>query len=103
MVQHFSCELSHDCMPHRLYTHYLVCTWVAVYDACMYDGPAQPASQSHSCIAFVATLLFSFKMVWTVQKDAFFRRWRAQDPRVADFDQSITQYTELSNKVQGCL
>lgn len=35
-----------------------------------------------------------------MQKDAFFRRWRAQDPRVADFDQAITQYIELSNKVQ---
>lgn len=44
--------------------------------------------------------LFSFKVIWTVQKDAFFRRWRAQDPRVADFDQSITQYIELSNKAQ---
>ena len=42
-----------------------------------------------------------FRLVWTVQKDAFFRRWRAQDPRVSDFDQSITQYIELSNKVYG--
>ena len=39
-------------------------------------------------------------MIWNVRKDAFFRRWRAQDPRVADFDQAITQYIELSNKVQ---
>ena len=41
-----------------------------------------------------------FKIIWTVQKDAFFRRWRAQDPRVSDFDQAITQYIELSNKAQ---
>lgn len=42
-----------------------------------------------------------FKIIWTVQKDAFFRRWRAQEPRVSDFDQAITQYIELSNKIQN--
>jgi dynein heavy chain len=40
-------------------------------------------------------------MIWNVNKDTFFRRWQQQAPRVADFDQSITQYIELSNKVQG--
>ena len=45
-------------------------------------------------------MLCRFTSIWTVQKDAFFRRWRAQDPRVSDFDQAITQYIELSNKAQ---
>ena len=40
-----------------------------------------------------------FKMIWVTPKDKFFRRWRDQDPKVADFDQSITSYIELSNKV----
>lgn len=44
--------------------------------------------------------LSSVKMIWDVPKDTFFRRWRAQEPRVSDFDQSITQYIEMSNKVQ---
>lgn len=39
-------------------------------------------------------------MIWNVNKDSFIRRWQQQAPRVADFDQSITQYIELSNKVQ---
>ena len=39
-------------------------------------------------------------MIWDVPKDSFLRRWRAQEPRVSDFDQSITQYIEMSNKVQ---
>ena len=43
--------------------------------------------------------LCRFKMIWVTPKDKFFRRWRDQDPKVADFDQSITQYIELSNKV----
>ena len=43
--------------------------------------------------------LCRFKMIWMTPKDKFFRRWRDQDPKVADFDQSITQYIELSNKV----
>ena len=48
----------------------------------------------------ILLMVHRFKMIWNVQKDNFFRRWRAQDPRVADFDQAITQYIELSNKVQ---
>ena len=39
-------------------------------------------------------------MIWEAQKDLFFRRWRNQDPKVVDFDSSISQYIELSNKVQ---
>ena len=54
------------------------------------------------CYYMYSFHLFShrFKVIWTVQKDAFFRRWRAQDPRVSDFDQAITQYIELANKAQ---
>ena len=39
-------------------------------------------------------------MIWEAQKDVFFRRWRNQDPKVVDFDSSISQYIELSNQVQ---
>ena len=39
-------------------------------------------------------------MIWEAQKDVFFKRWRNQNPKVVDFDSSITQYIELSNKVQ---
>ena len=47
----------------------------------------------------LVTSFCRFKMIWVTPKDKFFRRWRDQDPKVADFDQSITQYIELSNKV----
>lgn len=39
-------------------------------------------------------------MIWEAQKDLFFKRWRNQNPGVVAFDSSITQYIELSNKVQ---
>ena len=46
------------------------------------------------------THTLSFKMIWEAPKDVFFKRWRNQNPRVVDFDGSINQYIELSNKVQ---
>ena len=39
-------------------------------------------------------------MIWEAQKDVFFKRWRNQGPKVVDFDSSISQYIELSNRVQ---
>ena len=39
-------------------------------------------------------------MIWEANKDVFFKRWRNQSPKVVDFDSSISQYIELSNKVQ---
>ena len=49
---------------------------------------------------YIVTVPCRFKMIWETQKDVFFKRWRNQNPKVVDFDSAITQYIELSNKVQ---
>jgi dynein heavy chain len=58
------------------------------------------AATAHKLTEEYPLIWKEFKMVWEAQKDVFFRRWRNQDPKVVDFDSSISQYIELSNKVQ---
>lgn len=38
--------------------------------------------------------------IYASQKDAFFRRWRAQDATVGDYDMSLSYYSEISTQVQ---
>ena len=75
-----------------------ICMHPAYKQICKYKMCAPWMVAPHPAYFFFLPLC-RFKMIWVTPKDKFFRRWRDQDPKVADFDQSITQYIELSNKV----